>query len=388
MSVGSPALAAYSLMVTCFNTRMIKKKASSTTHGARQDVARVLIALQQFPLELTKDELLLQSIPTDDKWRKEILDRLDKKNAWTLAAGSSVAWVILAFAFTLVDSFVNVSDPSSGGSDGLAVGTLWLWLLCLVIGWLWVPIFSSSEIKAAIRRANTKTARSTTKKYIRPARDMLRRARGKHNQKPSTKPGTPSLDDAMDEKENEKQGSIQEGETRPGDVAELRSDPPKSAAPPHAPAENQQDHSVGGIQTAHQGGTGVEPYAGTQPGAAISTTSLHPEKDRLLIPFTNSGWLHRDEFRHPATFNYSRIMRYHVLVDDVFRTLDRIDLAEEVGVSRKCPMMEIVSPVVNRYRGVTPGSLPFLPQNIQCFLQECEARWYTRRFSPLFSNVE
>ena len=344
MSVGSPALAAYSLMVTCFNTRMVKKKASSTTHGARQDVARVLIALQQFPLELTKDELLLQSIPTDDKWRSEILDRLDKKNAWTLAAGASVAWVILAFVFTLVDSFVNVSDPSSGGSDGLAVGTLWLWLLCLVVGWLWVPIFSSSEIKAAIRRANTKTARSTTKKYIRPARDMIRRAGRRHNQKPSTTPGTPPLDDAVDEKENEKQESIQEGETRPEDVAELRSNPSPSATPLHAPVESQQDHnriSVGGIQTTHQSITNVERYPGVQPEAAISTTSLHPERHKLLIPFTNSGWLHRDEFRHPATFNYSRIMRYHVLVDDVFRTLDRIDLAEEVGISRKWPMTEL-----------------------------------------------
>ena len=101
----------------------------------------MLIAIQQKPLRLTKDERLLRSIPIDNKWRDEILERLDKENAWTLATGSSVAWVVIAFLFTLIDSFISLNDsfvslddPGSGGYEGLAIGTLWLWLLCLVIG--------------------------------------------------------------------------------------------------------------------------------------------------------------------------------------------------------------------------------------------------------------
>ena len=363
MSVGSPALAAYSLVITARNTRMVKKRAISSKHEARQDVVKVLIALQQQPHKLTEDPLLLPSIPNHDKWRNEILERLDKKNGWSLAIASIVVWVVIAFAFTLVGSFVSLGGPDGGGSDGLAVGTLWLWLLCLVVGWLRVPIYSSSEISAAIRRSNKKTTKHITKKILRPARYVIDLTRG------DQKTDNP--------KEPEKSGTLSnvKGAGENGEEAqEPRSNPSSSATPLHAPADSQQGNSppgVGGIQSTRQSSA-----IGVQPDAEISTDSL-TEADKLLIPFTDVGWLHRDESRHPATFNYSRIMRYHILVDDVFKTLGSPDPVDEVGVSEEYPMTEIVSPIFNRNWSLTPRTLP---RNVECFLGGRDGRWHTRRF--------
>ena len=300
-------------MITAFNARRIRRKAKQITHENSRgvkDVARVLIAIQQKPLELTKDERLLRSIPTDNKWIEEILERLDRENAWTLATGSSVAWVVIAFLFTLIDSFISLNDslvslddPGSGGYEGLAIGTLWLWLLCLVIGWLWVPIFSSSQIDGAIGHANSKAAETVK-----------------------------GMDEK--EKEKEKQESIREGGTQVTEVTELGFNPDssKSASSLQVPAESQQDHdrySAGRTQTVQQSVTSV----------VRSAESQFPDSDgdKLLIPLLEIGSLHRDEFRHSATFNYARIMRYLALVDDVFRALGRVD----VSVSGKCPMIDL-----------------------------------------------
>lgn len=168
MSIGSPALAAYSLMITSYNTRMVYKRTNLTQYKKRADVAKALVVLQQTPLSLTTDTHLLESLSVDSQWRKEILERLGNRNAWSLAAGFSVAWVVIAFGFTLIDSFVSFGNPDNSGSEGLAVGTLWLWLLCLVIGWLWVPIFSSNEVEAALNHANNKSVSAAANSKHKP----------------------------------------------------------------------------------------------------------------------------------------------------------------------------------------------------------------------------
>ena len=175
MTVGSPALAAYSLVITARNIRMVKKKASLTTHEARMVVAKVLIALQQQPYDLTEDENILSTIRKDEELRKQMLERLGKKNAWSLTTVSTVTWVVLAFCFTLASSFVSVGGFSNSGSDGLAVGILWFWLLCLVVGWLRVPVYSSSEINNTIDSLNKKVVKHINKMVMRPAREAKNR---------------------------------------------------------------------------------------------------------------------------------------------------------------------------------------------------------------------
>ena len=175
MSVGSPALATYSLMVTSLNVRMVYNKANLLKHKEKADVARVLVALQQIPLELTTDSRLLASIPVDDKWRHEILERLSRRNAWSPTTAVSVAWAIIAFVFTIIDAFLSLEDPDSGVLEGLPVSTLWLWLPCLVIGWSWFPNSSPKEIDAALHYSNRKAVRNVAKKLKQQAADAFKR---------------------------------------------------------------------------------------------------------------------------------------------------------------------------------------------------------------------
>ena len=349
MSVGSPALAAYSLVITARNVRMVNKRASSAKHEARLDVAKMLIALQQQPHELTKNDLILHSIPEDKKWREQMLERLGKKNAWSLATTSTITWVVIAFCFTFVGSFVSLKGFNGGGSDGLAVGTLWFWVLCLVVGWLRVPVYSSDEIGGSISGLNKRTVKYINKKLMRPARDIVSRGKGTgpDNLEELERSNTPPIINVTGENGQEEQ----EPESNPS-----------------VPADHQREpnlHGIGETQNEDRSSTHAGRLARAQPDAAVSVASLDYEKNKLLIPFTDVGWLHRDESRHPPTFNYSRIMRYHVLVDDTFRFLERAemvrDLEAKVGVLGKC-LMEIVLPIFNRVRGLTPGAQPLLPR--------------------------
>ena len=161
-----------------------------------------------------------------------------------------------------------------------------------------------------------------------------------------------------------------------------------SATSLQAPAESRQGRSrlsIGEIQTAQHSSVSVVRSAEAQPSAAVSVVS--PKDDRLLIPIDNNCLLYGDEFRHPATFNYSRIMWYLDLVDDVFRALNRFVVASQVGSPAKCLVIELVSPVFNRKRGLSPRS-PLLPRKIPRFLKMHSGRCSERRFSPFFSSVE
>ena len=266
-------------------------------------VARALIFLQQIPLELTKDERLLAFIPINDQWRQEIVDRLGRRNAWSIATGTSIAWVVIAFVFTLIDSFVSLNESSSGIFEGLAIGTIWLWLLCLVIGWLWVPTFTCSELKSAIGHANRITSRLPEQIPI-----------PNGSKKPVANPA-------------------------PGEEESIQEDTPFQLSP-----EGQQGHdhsSISTIPTANQSAVTLTLSA---EGLSITQNPIHPETDRLLIPEDKFNSLNRDERRLAATFNYSRIMRYLALVDDVLRALDELTREkDEVGLSRNRLMLEVVS---------------------------------------------
>ena len=169
MSVGSPALAAYSLMFTSLNARSVYRRARRIDHKSKVAVARALIPLQQIPLKLTNDERLLAFIPINNQWSREIIDRLDRRRgARQIATGAPIAWASLVFLLTLVDSFASSDDFSAGGSKDISLDTLWLWSPCLVIGWLWVPTFTGGELRSVIHRRNQPVVGQTSK-GLRPA---------------------------------------------------------------------------------------------------------------------------------------------------------------------------------------------------------------------------
>ena len=155
LTVGSPALAAFSLAHTALNTRWIYNSFSAINHPNRRNAAKALINLQQAPLCVTTHDGILASLivlPENDGWWKFLAERLKRTHTWTIAAMISIVWAIFAVVVTIVDSFT--STGGNVGPIGLGISSLWLWLIPIVVGWLWIPVFSHDELKAAIGGAN------------------------------------------------------------------------------------------------------------------------------------------------------------------------------------------------------------------------------------------
>jgi len=341
MSVGSPALAAYSLVLTSLNIRSVYRRAEKIRHESKYAVARTLVSLQQTPLELTRDERLLVFIPVNDQWRREVVDRLNSRKVQSVAINSFVGSVVMAFVFTVVDSFISLNDSTDGAYEGHAVGTLWLWLLCLVIGWFWVPTFTCSELKSAVGHANQKAA----KKASRRLRQKATRISNRHPKrvpipKGSKKPAVDPVPDIDEENEKVEVELIQEDTKPVGQETVPEFDPlpnpthRRSAVSFQTPAESHHSYgyfNISADSVANQSTVSLSRSAAVYTIAAQS--EILPETERFFIPKDEFSSLNRDELRLTAIFNYSRIMRYLVLVDGVFRALDELSHEkDEVGI--------------------------------------------------------
>ena len=379
MSLGSPALAAYSLVLTSLNARSVycRVKASRSRH--KKSVKEALISIQQTSLELTKDDRLLEFIQDNHRWREEIGGRLSRRGTWSLATATSVAWVVVSFLLTLVDSFVSLNEPVDNTAEGHAVGSIWLWLLCLVVGWMWVPVFDSNEIRTALDFANQQALKKATKKLKRTAevtRIFLNRARERLANRP------------VQEVENrENPEDARQEPSAPQDVA----NPEKDQSLTSKSQGNPGDVGPKSDQNANSdpsGRKGTDRVDSILVGSPVLQDQIDPEADELLIS-KDLGSLNRDERRLSATFNYSRTMRYLVLVDDVLKALDKVARREyEVGISSKC-LTEIVLLILNRRGGLPLGTLP--PRSLGrrlCSLGECSDRCSWRRLWPSFSSAE
>jgi hypothetical protein len=162
LTLGSPALAAYSLALTVLNGRWITQLFSKYRYPNAKNAVRILSSLQQSPLRVDKDDVLLASLimlPQNDEWWAELVVWLEYyPHTWSISAATSIAWVILAYIFTIIHYFTQYAQNSLKPSgDGVgSIGPLWLWLLSIVIGWLQLsPKCDSSRLHQAVDRANS-----------------------------------------------------------------------------------------------------------------------------------------------------------------------------------------------------------------------------------------
>ena len=73
----------------------------------------MLDRLQQIPLHIVTEGGLLAFLivlPENDDWWKDLVGRLDYNYIWSIPTATSIAWVAIAFMFTLVDSFLNLGE--------------------------------------------------------------------------------------------------------------------------------------------------------------------------------------------------------------------------------------------------------------------------------------
>lgn len=157
LTVGSPTLAAYSLALTVLSREWIATRFSRLNYPNLRGAVLALSNLLQAPLRVSDEGDMLASLivlPQNDHWWGELNERLQDPHTWSISAVTSIAWVIVAYVFTVVDSFTGeIIDRMKACGQG--VGSLWLWLLPIVIGWHRLSPKSNQEhIEDAIDRAN------------------------------------------------------------------------------------------------------------------------------------------------------------------------------------------------------------------------------------------
>ncbi|KAH7878004.1 uncharacterized protein C8R40DRAFT_1093380 [Lentinula edodes] len=155
LTIGSPVLASYSVVLTVLNGRWIAQRFSGSTYPNTLAAVRALKDLQQAPITLNLDDKALLAslvvLPENDDWWKKLLQHIDCTHTWSISAGISLAWVFIAYAISVIDSLFNVLQGVE--VDGL--GSVWLWLLPVVISWLQIsPKCDSGRITESLRHAN------------------------------------------------------------------------------------------------------------------------------------------------------------------------------------------------------------------------------------------
>lgn len=161
LALGSPCLAGYSLVLTVLNANWVARRFANIKYPNAQHAALVLSSLQQIPLKVTTETGLLASLvvlPENDPWWKELVEQLDYADihTWTIAGVTSIAWVVIAYALTIIDAFSTIStDPNSNGQGLSGVGSIWLWMLPVTIGYLQLsPRCDAERVTKALNRAN------------------------------------------------------------------------------------------------------------------------------------------------------------------------------------------------------------------------------------------
>ncbi|KAJ7175940.1 hypothetical protein C8R46DRAFT_1080123 [Mycena filopes] len=161
LALGSPCLAAYSLTLTVLNNKSLARRFANIEYPNGHYAAVILSSLQQTPILVMTEGSLLASLivlPENDLWWTELVDRLDyaDTHTWSIAGVTSVAWVIIAYALTIIDAFSTIStDPNSNGQGLSGVGSIWLWMLPLTIAYLQIsPRCDAERVTTALNRAN------------------------------------------------------------------------------------------------------------------------------------------------------------------------------------------------------------------------------------------
>lgn len=163
LTVGSPTLAAYSLAITALNGQWVAQRFSNSEYSNVAEVVGILRGLQQAPLRVMDgDRGLLASLvvlPENDRWFAEMAQWIKFGHTWSISAATSIGWVLVAYVLTVAQSFQEFNEPEEMGrrieSNGQAVGSIWLWLVPIVAGWLQIaPKIESARLADAMNRAN------------------------------------------------------------------------------------------------------------------------------------------------------------------------------------------------------------------------------------------
>ncbi|KAG2123593.1 hypothetical protein DEU56DRAFT_47123 [Suillus clintonianus] len=164
LTVGSPVLAGYSLIVTLLNSRWINRQFRQAVNYPNSGIAvSIVSSLQQVPLDLHSDPIHFASLvilPENDCWWKYFsqMALVDYSHStWSIASGTSIVWVVVSYILSItsyVQSSTSLSGVASNVADGGATGSMWLWLISIVVGWLLLsPKCDHKRLESAYEQA-------------------------------------------------------------------------------------------------------------------------------------------------------------------------------------------------------------------------------------------
>ncbi|TRM67432.1 hypothetical protein BD626DRAFT_100727 [Schizophyllum amplum] len=179
LTVGSPALAAYTLVLNVLNARWIARRLAGARYPNARLAARALNHLQQAALKVDATGGRLAALVVlhhNDGWWEELARLLEYKRTWSMVAVANVLWVVAAFVLTIVNAFSAIEWKAN--SEGQAVGALWLWLLPVTVGWMQIsPRCEYPRLRDAMRKANRRAYVATEDGTV-VAADALSERRG------------------------------------------------------------------------------------------------------------------------------------------------------------------------------------------------------------------
>ncbi len=78
-------------------------------------------------LHLSEEDGLLASLivlPQNESWWSLMTKLINYEHTWSVAACASIAWVLVAYILTVINSFSDITDAINANGQG--VGSLWL----------------------------------------------------------------------------------------------------------------------------------------------------------------------------------------------------------------------------------------------------------------------
>jgi hypothetical protein len=155
ITMGSPALAAYSLQITHLNKCWITAEFLDVKYPNSKLIPTVLAAFHHIPIKIEYEPPFLHSLialaKNDDYWSR--LAAANKTRRWSIPLVMSFVLAIFSLMLTVADSITT-----RAGDSGYGIAAIWTFLIPLVIGWLHIgcepePSHLRNSLAAANRNA-------------------------------------------------------------------------------------------------------------------------------------------------------------------------------------------------------------------------------------------
>ena len=154
ITIGSPALAAYSLQITHLNASWLSRAFLDVDHRNSRPISTVFSAFQHVPIQVSSTGASLLSLivlPQNDPYWELLLKGAEKTRRWSVPLVVGFVWVVVATLLTIIDSFY--SPPTD--DVGYSMVATWTYLLPLIMGWLYVGSQPEpNHLRECLDRAN------------------------------------------------------------------------------------------------------------------------------------------------------------------------------------------------------------------------------------------